>query len=212
MNSVKNFDKCIIDVGCWHNGVRGKLLKKKSGLPVIFIDANQDVLDKLEIEDDDIKICAALSSRSGITKFNIYPYDETSSVCDINLNNVQDWIINFRNSRFEEWVTKEIRMVPMLCLEDIIESLNIQSVAALKIDGQGHDYQILLGLKESINLVEYIELEVQTAEKELYQGSSKKNEVIQYLKKFGFVLIQEKNQTHNQEQNLIFYNEKKLHD
>jgi hypothetical protein len=82
-------------------------------------------------------------------------------------------------------------------------------VAALKIDAQGHDFQILLGLKESISLVEYIELEVQIIKEELYLGSSKKNEVIQYLNKFEFVLIKEQSQSYNQEQNLIFYNGKK---
>lgn len=212
MSNIKKFDRCIIDVGCYHNGVRGKLLKEKSNLPVIFIDANQDALNKLEIQDNDIKICAALSNRSGITKFNIYPYDETNSICDTNLDNASAWIIDNRKSTVEEWTPKEIRMVPMLCLADIIESLNIQSVAALKIDAQGHDFQILLGLKESISLVEYIELEVQIIKEELYLGSSKKNEVIEYLNKFGFVLIKEQSQSYNQEQNLIFYNGKNLHD
>lgn len=208
MTIAKKVDRCIIDVGCYRNGVRGKILKQHSGLPVIFIDANQDALNELDVQHDDIKICAALSNRSGITRFNIYPYDETHSICDTNLDNASEWIIGLRKSRIEEWTPKETRMVPMLCLADIIESLNIQSVAALKIDAQGHDFQVILGLKNYVHLVEYIELEVQIVEKELYQGSSKKNEVIEYLDKFGFVLIAEQNQSHDQEQNLIFVNGK----
>ena len=200
----QNFNKCIIDVGCYSNGTRGKFLKKTNNLPVIFIDANQDVLRALKVEDDDIKICAALSNRSGISKFNFYYYEETNSICEINLDNATEWIIEDRKSKMEEWTLKEVRMVPMLCLADIIESLNIKSIAALKIDAQGHDLQVVFGLKQYVSLVDYIELEVSVIEKELYKKSSKKNEVVEYLNKSGFVLLEEHYQSCNQEQNLHF--------
>jgi len=212
MNTFQTFDRCIIDVGCYRNGIRGKHLKKLSNLPVIFIDANIDALNDLIIQNNDLKICAALSNRSGVTKFNMYPHDETHSICETNLDNATEWIIDNRKSTVDEWTVKEVRFVPMLSLGDIVETLSIKSIAALKIDTQGHDLQVIFGLREYITLVEYIELEVQIVDKDLYINSSKKSEVIDYLTNWGFVLIKEKNQSCNQEQNLFFLNRKYIND
>ena len=196
--------RCIIDVGSSHTGIRGKYFKSKLNLPVIFIDADQVALHKLEVDSDDLIVNAAISSRNGLAKFNIYPHDGTSSLCETDLKNATSWEIGNRKSTQEDWTCQEINIIPMITLGDIIETLGIEQIAALKIDAQGHDFEVVKGIGQHFDKINYIELEVQIVKHELYKNSSKKEEVIEFLKKREFDLIATFLQSWNQEQNLCF--------
>lgn len=202
--SIGNFDRCIIDVGCCYSAQKGKQLKQKYGVPGIFIDADKASLDVLRVSPEDLIIWAAISNRNGIAKFNIYQHEGTHSLCEVDMDHVESWLLGSRNSTKEEWAVKEINMVPMLTLADIIETLEIKSIAALKIDAQGHDFQVIKGLGGYIHLVDNVELEVQIVENELYKNSSKKDEVVDYMTQQKFKLVNSAYQSSGQEQNLYF--------
>jgi FkbM family methyltransferase len=171
---------------------------------VLFIDADQVALHKLQVSADDLIINAAISSRNGIGKFNIYKHQGTSSLLEIDLNNATSWKIGNTNSTQDDWKCQEVNLVPMITLSDIIETLQIQEIVALKIDTQGHDFEVIRGLGHHLDKVNYIELEVQIVTNELYKNSSKKDEVISFLTDKGFNLVQEAYQSQDQEQNLYF--------
>ena len=202
--SIGNFDRCIIDVGSCDTGYRGKFFKSKFHLPVLFIDADQVALHNLQVSADDLIINAAISSRNGIGKFNIYKHQGTSSLCEIDRNNATSWKIGNTNSTQDDWKCQEVNLVPMITLSDIIETLQIQEIVALKIDTQGHDFEVIRGLGHHFGKVNYIELEVQIVPNELYKNSSKKDEVISFLTDKGFNLVHEDYQSQDQEQNLYF--------
>jgi FkbM family methyltransferase len=202
--STGDLRRCIIDVGSSHTGIRGKYFKSKLNLPVIFIDADQVALHKLQVEPDDLVVNAAVSSRNGLAKFNIYPHDGTGSLCEVDLKNATAWAIGNRKSTQEDWTCQEINIVPMVTLGDIIETMGIEQIAALKIDAQGHDFEVVKGIGQHFDKVNYIELEVQIVQHELYKNSSKKEEVIEFLKNQEFDLIATSLHSWNQEQNICF--------
>ena len=202
--SSGNFDRCVIDIGCCDTGHRGKFFKSKFNLPVIFIDADQIALHRLQVSTDDLIINAAISCRNGIARFNIYPHQGTNSLCEVDLDNATLWKIGNRLSVQDDWICKEVNLVPMITLGDIIETLQIQEIVALKIDTQGHDFEVIRGLARHFEKVNYIELEVQIVPNELYKNSSKKDEVVSFLTDKGFDLTHEDYQSQGQEQNLYF--------
>lgn len=202
--SSGSFDRCIIDVGSCDTGHRGKFFKSRFNLPVIFVDADQVALHKLQVSADDLIVNAAISSRNGIGRFNIYKYQGTSSLCEIDLDNATSWRIGSDNCTQEDWRCQEVNLVPMITLGDMIETLSIQEIVVLKIDAQGHDFEVIRGLGDHFGKVNYIELEVQIVPNELYKNSSKKDEVVSFLTSKGFDLMHEAYQSQGQEQNLYF--------
>jgi len=202
--SSGNFDRCVIDVGSCDTGHRGKFFKSRFNLPVLFIDADQRALHKLQVSEDDLIVNAAISCRNGIARFNIYKHEGTSSLCEVDLDNATLWKIGNKNCTQDDWRCQEVNFVPMITLRDIIETLQIQEIVALKIDAQGHDFEVIRGLGHHFEKVNYIELEVQIVPNELYKNSSKKDEVVSFLTGKGFDLVHEAYQSQNQEQNLYF--------
>ena len=85
-----------------------------------------------------------------------------------------------------------------------ISILTIQEIVALKIDAQGHDLEVVRGIGDHLDKINYIELEVQIVHNELYKNSSKKDEVLSFLISRGFDLVHQSDQSYGQEQNLCF--------
>jgi FkbM family methyltransferase len=202
-----NFTTCVIDVGCADTGYRGKYYKDYFNVPCIYIDADQLSLENIQTAPEDLLILAAISSISGIGRFNIYQ-EYTHSLLDINFTEISKYIDGFTGNPASEkdWQKRMELFVPKLTLESIIESMKIKKVHALKIDTQGHDFEVVRGLGKFIKIVDLIELEVQLTEFELYKNQSSKKEILEYMDSWGFELANEEFQTFNQEQNLLFKN------
>lgn len=201
--------KYIIDVGTSHNAPRGIELKKKYGYPVIFIEPNKESLDKVPSDELDIKINAAITSYDGEIDFNYYQ-DGTHSILETNLNEIHKYIDGYSgtNAKVEDWKCWKKEKVKCFKLSTLINELNIDNVVYLKIDTQGHDFEVIKSLGEEIKKVNKIECEVQITDFEVYKNQSKKNELIEYLKNNNFDLISTEKQTYGQEENLIFTNKK----
>lgn len=197
----------IIDIGTSHNAPRGIELKKEYGYPVIFIEPNKEALDRVPSEEGDIKVNAAITSYDGEIEFNYYQ-DGTHSVLKTNLEEIHKYIDGYSgtNAKIKDWTAWKIEKVKCFKLSTLVEQLNIDEVMYLKIDTQGHDFEVIKSLEEKINIVRYIECEVQTTDFEIYKNQSKKDELIEYLINNNFQLVSTEKQTFNQEENLIFEN------
>lgn len=202
-----NFSKCIIDVGTSYNAPRGKFFKKKLKLPCIYIDADRQSLNKLKIDKDDLKLNVAISSTPGLAQFNYYQ-PGTHSLLETNLQDITKYIDGYTGKPAIKgnWAPVKKEYIPKITINNIVTEMRIDSIEVLKIDTQGHDFEVIKGCGESLNVTKYIELEVQTTEFEIYQGQSKKNELLDYMEKKGFELVRTEIQTYGQEENLIFIN------
>lgn len=199
--------KYIIDVGTSHNAPRGIELKKEYGYPVVFIEPNKEALNKVPADLLDIKINAAITSYDGEIEFNYYQ-DGTHSVLKTNLEEIHKYIDGYTgtNADIKNWTAWKTEKIKCYKLSSLIKELNIDEVMYLKIDTQGHDFEVVKSLEDQIGIVRYIECEVQITDFEVYKNQSKKEELIEFLIKNKFELIHTEKQTYNQEENLIFEN------
>lgn len=202
-----NIQNCIIDVGTSWNAPRSKELKAQYNLPVIMIEPDTDAFNRVQCSSDDIKLNIAINTYDGLTEFNFYQ-EGTHSILKSNLDEIEYYIDGYsgKSATKENWTAKKVLVVPCLRLDTIIKNLNIEYIQFLKIDTQGFDLQVIKSLGEDISRCMYIECEVQITEHEVYLNSSKKDDVIKYMEKYNFKLIDSDKQTYNQEENLLFEN------
>lgn len=205
--TIGNFESCIIDVGCADTGYVGKHHKKIFNVPCIYIDADQVALEKFIPEPDDLCILAAISSTNGIGKFNLYQ-EYTHSLLEINLDEIEKYVDGFtgKPSLMKDWKKRDQLLIPKLTLQSIIESLGIKNIKLLKIDTQGHDFEVIKGLGTYITFVESLMCEVQTTDFELYLNQATKDELCNYMQAWNFSLVDSQTQSFGQEENLTFVN------
>jgi len=197
----------IIDVGTSHNAPRGIELKKQYGYPVIFIEPNKSALEKVPAESNDIKLNLAVTSFDGEIEFNYYQ-DGTHSILETNLNEIHKYIDGYtgKNAIKENWTAWKKENVKCMRLDSIIKQYSIVSIPHLKIDTQGHDFEVIKSAGSELKIIKYIECEVQVTNFEVYKNQSKKQELIKYMIENNFELIELTKQTFGQEENLIFKN------
>ena len=95
-------------------------------------------------------------------------------------------------------------------LDSIINQYSISLIPHLKIDTQGHDFEVIKSAGSKIKIIKYIECEVQVTNFEIYKNQSKKQELIKYMIDNDFELIELTKQTFDQEENLTFKNKSNL--
>jgi FkbM family methyltransferase len=197
----------IIDVGTSYSAPRGIELKKQYGLPVIFIEPNKSALDRVPAQSNDIKLNLAVTSFDGEIEFNYYQ-DGTDSILETNLDEIHNYIDGYtgKNAIKEKWTAWKKEKVKCMRLDSIINKHSISLIPHLKIDTQGHDFEVIKSAGSQINIIKYIECEVQTTEFEIYKNQSKKEELIKYMIGKNFELIGLTKQTFDQEENLTFEN------
>ena len=197
--------KFIIDVGASHDGIKTIPLKPYFNCPIIFIEPDVNALSKVFAGPDDIKLDIAITSYDGEIEFNFYQ-DGTHSVLETNIDEIHKYIDGYTGlpAEKEKWTAWKKEKVKCFTLKTLIESLGIEKIPYLKIDTQGHDFEVIKSLSDKINIVDMIECEVQTLDFELYKGQSKKEEIIKYLLENNFLLININSSTYGQEEDLIF--------
>jgi FkbM family methyltransferase len=81
---------------------------------------------------------------------------------------------------------KEIRAIQVKPLDSVLRAADIQKPALLKMDVQGFELQALEGCRSLLSSFSYVYVECSFVE--LYSGQSLAHEIIDFLKKFGFIL------------------------
>jgi FkbM family methyltransferase len=201
-------EKCIVDVGTSHNAPRGIELKQQYNCPVIFIEPDINALNQVPSQKDDIKINCAITSYDGEINFNYYQ-DGTHSVLETNLDDISNFIDGYSatNAKPENWTAKKREKIKCYKLSTIIEQYKINKILYLKIDTQGHDFEVIKSLESYIDIVDFIECEVQVTDFEIYKNQSKKEDILKFMSEHKFKLLKTESQTYNQEENLYFKRE-----
>jgi FkbM family methyltransferase len=94
--------------------------------------------------------------------------------------------------------------VPTIRLDTFLNRTGIRTVEFLKVDAQGADLAVVRSAGSRLKDIQKISLEVQTTPAALYEGGSRKDEVLRYLESAGFRLTGVETQSHGQEENLTF--------
>lgn len=135
---TSNFDSLIESA---HETTRG-----------ISIDPIQSYLDDLPDKPNVKKICCAVTSHRTSDRIDIYYIPKLV----IEENKLQHWfkgcntIGNYHPLHIQHNVTHLVKVdkVPIVNIDELLESNNVRSIGFLKIDTEGHDCVILQGLFE----------------------------------------------------------------
>ena len=167
-NKYNDF-KILMDIGA-HKGESIKLFSKNfiikkiisfEASPINFeflkkkIDENKQEYNNTEIVLENI----ALGAENKIIEFNQFNESSSSTIKDINKESKyykrKFRLINFLNNK----KTFQKIKIKVLKLKDYIEKNNIKKIDFIKIDTEGYEFEILLGLENKIKLVDIIMFE-----------------------------------------------------
>lgn len=173
----------LIDIGA-HTGSFSKLFHSKvktsrtflfEPIPEYYQKINTDpYFSKCKIYN------AAVSSQSGTAEFSVNELPETSS------------LLNFDSALKEtEGLNKKAERsikVRTIRLSDVIKEHDLKEIDFMKIDVQGSEMDVLLGIGDELDKVKRILTEVSF--KPIYKDSATFDKVRQYLSDHNFILIQ----------------------
>ena len=127
----------------------------------------------------------AISNKNGFRKLYINKHDLTSTFSKFNLKN--KWL-NYKAKLFNSTVNEMIKNIEIsktVTLKKVIDQKKIKEVDLAKIDTEGHEYEVLLGLKNKINFVDSVLIEFQFNTVFLNYNAKK---IHNYLLKKKFIL------------------------
>jgi FkbM family methyltransferase len=139
----------------------------------------------------------AIAETDGCADFHLNDFAAASSLLPLNLKDLTPE--DARQLR-----VNQVRKVPTLRLDTLMNIADIDTVEFLKIDAQGMDLSVLKSAGDRLKDIAKITLEVWTAPHPQYVGVPSKEEVVKYLQDRGFVLTGTQVQTEGREENLTF--------
>ena len=178
-----------IDVGS-HRGLYTDLIKKNFGVKKAYLFEPQKNIFKFiknkYKNDKSVFLYNLAISNSKIKKiFYINKHDLTSSLTKINKKNFYLRVkAKIFGGKIEDMVTTEY-VVNSISLSNFIKKKKIKKINLIKIDTEGHEFEVLQGLKKKINIVENILIEFHNNKIYLNYNS---NNIHKYLIKNNFVL------------------------
>jgi FkbM family methyltransferase len=120
----------------------------------------------------------AASNKTGVTIFNagVYGVEE-----NIGVSSILDRTLN-------EFISEKIE-IDAWRLEEMMLHLNIDKIDLAKIDVEGFSLPVLEGLGDKLNDFKAIQIELEV--KQVWEGQSYYDDVVEYLNKFGFTILDE---------------------
>ena len=152
----------------------------------------------------------AVSDTNGTKKFYVAGYTNSSSLLEFNDEEVDKFIIP--DSVTEQSVggkalhTVETYDVETIRLDTFLNNNNIDVVDFMKIDVQGHDFDVFKSLGNRIKDIKEVVLEVPTTSFDVYKNSYKKKDVMKFMEDNGFKPYKIQSWTLGQEENIEFIN------
>jgi FkbM family methyltransferase len=119
----------------------------------------------------------AVGKTSEEADFHVSASDDSSSLLPITA---------LQESTFPGTEQRGVERVSVLPLNEVLDSSQLTPPALLKIDVQGTELNVLLGVGELLGLLDYVLVEASFVE--LYSGQALAHEVIAHLAERGFVL------------------------
>jgi len=181
---------CFIDVGS-HRGTYTDLIIKNFNVnKVLMFEPQKYIFKIIKKKYKDFKFIKifnnAISNKNKLQKIYINRHDLTSSLTKLDETNpyLQHKAKLFASNNTQSLIKKTYD-VKTIRLNDIIKKNDIKKIDLLKIDTEGHELQVLIGLSKSIKKVSFILIEFHR-NKIYFNYSSKK--IHNYLIKNSFVL------------------------
>ncbi|PWT80897.1 MAG: hypothetical protein C5B44_04680 [Acidobacteria bacterium] len=191
--------KVWIDVGA-HKGEKTlKYAEENPSLTVYAFEPNFEVAAKLIGRlPNFVMIPAAVSEQDGCSDFYINTFRAASSLLPFDSERLKLW------TGGEQLTIERKVSVPAIRLDTFMDLMGISHVDYLKIDAQGADFSVVKSAGARLADIRKITLEVAVTATQLYVGASTKEEIVKFLNKAGFVLIDCEAQSYDQEENLTF--------
>jgi FkbM family methyltransferase len=147
----------------------------------------------------------AVTNKDGTMTFYANNADYTSSLLPLEESGVKKFCETIHHPLLITNSTYEVKCVK---LKTFMNREKIDHIDFLKIDTQGQDFEVVKSLEDYITKVKKILLEVQTADYDVYQNQSKEKELMEYMEKYNFILLNTEHTCENLEANLLFENTK----
>lgn len=191
--------KLWIDVGA-HNGEKTlKYAQENPALIVYAFEPNFEVAARLiGLLPNFVMIPAAVAEQDGCSDFYINTFRAASSLFPFNSERLQIW------TGGEQLTIERKVSVPTIRLDTFMDLMGISHVDYLKIDAQGADFSVVKSAGTRLPDIRKITLEVAVTASQLYVGASTKDEIVKFMEKSGFVLVDTEAQSYDQEENLTF--------
>ncbi|MDY6843993.1 MAG: FkbM family methyltransferase [Thermodesulfobacteriota bacterium] len=188
-----------IDVGAHLGEKTFQVAKENPSLIVYAFEPNLKVaIQLIGLLPNFVVIPMAVTEKNGFSDLYINAYDAASSILPFNTNGLKHWI-GGENLKVENKV-----FVPTIRLDTFMNLVGISKVDYIKIDAQGADFFVIKSTGDRLKDIQKISLEVQLTPIPLYAGAVSKDEIVDFLKKSGFVLVDCERQNFDQEENMTF--------
>jgi|TARA_B100000780_G_scaffold2998_1_gene2501 FkbM family methyltransferase len=181
---------CFVDVGA-HNGKYTDLIINNFQVnKVLMFEPQINIYKKIKKKYKEIKYIKifnnAISNNNKKKKFYINRHDLTSSLVKIDEG---DYYLSLKTKLFtssnKQSLIKKVYDVQTKRLDAIIKKNNIKKIDLIKIDTEGHEKEVLLGLNKFIKNIHYILIEFRRDK--IYFNYNPK-EINNYLYKNNFIL------------------------
>lgn len=182
--------KIFFDIGA-HKGNYTDLILKNFNLKNVYLFEPQKILlkflkKKYRSSKKKINILNyGISNKTEIKSFYINKHDLTSSIKKLNPNNKY---LNFKSRLFgtnlKGMIQKKLN-IKTINLKDFFKKKNLKRVDLIKIDTEGHEFEVLIGLGNKIKIVKAFLIEFH--DNKTYQNYNYKK-IENLLKKNNFLL------------------------
>jgi FkbM family methyltransferase len=139
----------------------------------------------------------AISDRNGSADFFVNACDGSSSLVEMEESGKAHW-------RDLDLNVESRVVVPTMRLDTFMHVSDLSKIDYLKVDAEGVDLKVIQSAGERLRDIRTIKLEVDVAPDRLYQGAPSRDEVIEFMLKSGFVLVDSESQNQDRQQNLTF--------
>ena len=180
----------FIDVGA-HKGTYSDLIIKNFKVKkILMFEPQKNIFKIIKKKYNNLKFIKifnnAVSDKNIFSKIYINRHDLTSSLVKIDeTNNYLKQKAKLFASGSSKSLIKEIYKIKTVRLDSVIKKNNIKKIDLLKIDTEGHEFEVLLGLGMTIKNIHYILIEFHRDK--IYPNYSPKK-IHNYLIKNSFVL------------------------
>ena len=163
---INNDINIFIDIGAHHGDTISEFLEIFSINTIYAFEPSKENFNKLKVKKDEIE-------KSKSVKIKIFPYGLGKKNDILPLNEIADGVSNtfnalninsryFKKKKFFTTLFGIKRFIKnkvptkIICLKEFIEQEKIDKIDFIKIDTEGFEFNILLGLESDIKKVKYI--------------------------------------------------------
>ncbi len=153
VSNLNNF----IDVGAYKGTYTDLILDSYKPQKILMFEPQEEIFKYLKIKYHDNKNITlfnkALSNKDKSAKFNFNKHNLTSSLSSLDPDNNYLKLKAKLFGTTSEGMIVDIKTIQTTTLFSILQKENIESIDFLKIDTEGHELEVLQGMKEKISKV-----------------------------------------------------------